>query len=79
MSYSEFFAGLIVVLFLVYLILGLVAFANIKHEHNALLISFPLWFIRKEIYNEFGKRLCPAGKFLFIFILVVFILWTLFL
>ena len=78
MPYNELIASLLAALFIIYLILGLVAFANIKPDADAFLISFPLWFIRREIYNEVGKRLCPSGKVLFIFILVVSIIWTIF-
>ena len=78
MLYNEIIARVLIGLFFIYLILGLVAFANIKPNVDAFLISFPLWFIRRDIYNDVGKRLCPGGKVLFILILVVSILWVLF-
>lgn len=70
-TFDELIATLIVALFLIYLILGLVAVANIKHKQGAFFISFPLWFTRGGMYNDIGKRLCVVGKILFIFILVV--------
>lgn len=70
-TFDELIATLIVALFFIYLILGLVAFANIKRKQGAFYISFPLWFTRSEMYNDIGKRLCVIGKILFVFILVV--------
>ena len=73
---GEIIAGVVLVLSFVYFVLGLIAYSNIEHKQDSLLISFPLWFLRKEVYNDFGKRLCPIGKILFTTILVVTIFWT---
>ena len=76
MIISKIISGLILTLFFIYLILGFMAYSNIEHKRNDWLISFPLWFLRSDIYNDFGKRLCPIGKVLFTLILVVAVLWT---
>lgn len=69
-------AGVVIVLSFVYFVLGLIAYSNIEHKQDIWLISFPLWFLRKDIYNDFGKRLCPIGKVIFTLILVITIFWA---
>ncbi len=73
---SEIIAGVIIALFLMYFILGLMAYSSIERKQDTWLISFPLWFLHKNIYNNFGKRLCPIGKGLFTVILIVTIFWA---
>jgi hypothetical protein len=68
----------ILVLGVIYLILGLVAFGHVgsddKRERMAALS--PWWAFYSDLYNESGRKLCTGGKIVFGVFLVISIVYV---
>lgn len=69
--------GIIFLLGFIYAILGFIAYFHIKKEksmNNMWTLSF-LWALNKNVYDEYGAKLCNIGKPLFFIVWIGFIFW----
>ncbi len=70
------FLGLVVfILGFVYILFALLAYQNISDPDKTFSFSFPLWFVNRDIYNEYGKSLCKFGFPLFVLTWAGAIVW----
>jgi hypothetical protein len=60
--------GLVIIFGFVYIIISVIAYLNVKDADSKNRYIFPTWFLQRDIFNEYGKRLCVLGLLLFIIV-----------
>ena len=60
--------GLVIIAGFIYIIFSVIAYLNVKDADSKNKYIFPTWFLQKDIFNGYGKRLCLIGFILFIMV-----------